>query len=105
MFRSCPATDVRLTKQFTTRSTPPSLSTIASHPPSAFLPLQRLIANSLQQIDPDLQATLLSNVVVTGGTTLLPGFVERLQSEIASIAPGLKVKIRTDTFPLALLCS
>jgi actin-related protein len=50
--------------------------------------------NSLQQIDPDLQATLLGNVVVTGGTTLLPGFVERLQNEISAVAPGLKVKIR-----------
>lgn len=46
------------------------------------------------QVDPDLQATLLANVVVTGGTTLIPGFVDRLQSELATIAPGMKVKIR-----------
>ncbi|GAA5887041.1 hypothetical protein JCM16303_007114 [Sporobolomyces ruberrimus] len=82
-----------LPQQFTQRTAPPSLSTIASHPPSSFLPLSRLISNSLQQIDPDLQATLLGNIVVTGGTTLLPGFVERLQNEIGTIAPGIKVKI------------
>ncbi|GAA5983588.1 hypothetical protein JCM5350_004876 [Sporobolomyces pararoseus] len=82
-----------LPQEFTTRPAPPSLSTIASHPPSALLPLQQLIRNSLQQIDPDLQATLLGNIVVTGGTTLLPGFVERLQNEIGVVAPGFKCKI------------
>ncbi|GAA5939032.1 actin family protein [Sporobolomyces koalae] len=82
-----------LPQQFKTRAPTPSLSTIASHAPSAFLPIHNLISNSLQQIDPDLQATLLGNIVVTGGTTLLPGFVERLQHEIQTIAPGMKIKI------------
>ncbi|GAA6009028.1 hypothetical protein JCM11491_005716 [Sporobolomyces phaffii] len=82
-----------LPQQFTSRPAVPSFATIASHPPSALLPIQRLVSNCLQQIDPDLQATLLANVVVTGGTTLLPGFVERLQNEITAVSPGVKVKI------------
>ena len=86
-------------QQFTTRPAPVSASTIASHPPSALLPLSRLISHSLIQIDPDLQSTLLGNVVVTGGTTLLPGFVERLQNELQALAPGMKVKIRTSYNP------
>ncbi|GAA6064034.1 hypothetical protein JCM10212_001460 [Sporobolomyces blumeae] len=82
-----------LPQPFTSRPVPPSASTIASHPPSALVPLSRLIQNSLVQIDPDLQSTLLGNVVVTGGTTLLPGFVERLQGELQALAPGMKIKI------------
>ena len=90
-----------LSKQFTSRPAIPSQSTIASHPPSALLPLQRLISNSLVQIDPDLQSTLLGNIVVTGGTTLLPGFIDRLQNELQTLAPGMKIKIRTSLFPVS----
>ncbi|POY74614.1 hypothetical protein BMF94_2375 [Rhodotorula taiwanensis] len=82
-----------LPQQFTTRPQPPSASTIPSHPPSALQPLGGLIRSTLMQVDPDLQATLLANVVVTGGTTLIPGFVDRLQNELTTIAPGMKIKI------------
>ncbi|CEQ39687.1 SPOSA6832_01233 [Sporobolomyces salmonicolor] len=82
-----------LPKEFTTRPLPPSSSAIPSHPYSNLQPLSRLISNALVQIDPDLQATLLGNIVVTGGTTLLPGFVDRLSAELQAMAPGMKVKI------------
>ncbi|GAA5865669.1 hypothetical protein JCM5353_005177, partial [Sporobolomyces roseus] len=82
-----------LPQEFTSRPAIPSQSTIASHPPSSLLPLHRLISNSLVQIDPDLQSTLLGNIVVTGGTTLLPGFIDRLQGELQGLAPGMKIKI------------
>ncbi|BGP55511.1 Actin-related protein 4 [Rhodotorula sphaerocarpa] len=82
-----------LPSEITTRTQPASASTIPSLPYSALQPLSNLIRTTLMQVDPDLQATLLANVVVTGGTTLIPGFVDRLQSELATIAPGMKVKI------------
>ncbi|GAA5965870.1 hypothetical protein JCM8115_000728, partial [Rhodotorula mucilaginosa] len=82
-----------LPQEFTTRVLPPSASTIPSHPPSALQPLSNLIRATLSQVDPDLQATLLANVVVTGGTTLIPGFVDRLSAELGTIAPGVKIKI------------
>ncbi|GAA5856974.1 hypothetical protein JCM9279_000519 [Rhodotorula babjevae] len=82
-----------LPPDFAARQLPPSASTIPSHPFSALQPLARLIQSTLVQVDPDLQATLLANVVVTGGTTLIPGFVDRLQAELNAIAPGTKVKI------------
>ncbi|TNY18285.1 actin family [Rhodotorula diobovata] len=82
-----------LPPDFTSRPLPPSASTIPSHPYSALQPLSRLIQSTLVQVDPDLQATLLANVVVTGGTTLVPGFVDRLQNELGAVAPGTKVKI------------
>ncbi|GAA6040943.1 hypothetical protein JCM8097_003200 [Rhodosporidiobolus ruineniae] len=83
-----------LPQEIASRPLPPSASTIPSHPYSALQPLVTgLIRASLVQIDPDLQATLLSNVVVTGGTTLIPGFVDRLQAELGAFAPSMKVKI------------
>lgn len=84
--------------QFKNRQLPPSASTIPSHPYSALQPLAGLIRNTLVQVDPDLQATLLANVVVTGGTTLIPGFVDRLQAELGIVAPGMKIKIRESLF-------
>lgn len=81
--------------QFLSRQLPPSNSTILSHPYSALQPLTKLIQNSLTQIDPDLHSVLLSNIVVTGGTSLIQGFNDRLNNELNSISGGgIKVKIR-----------
>jgi len=85
--------------QFADLPLPSSGSTIPSHPYNALQPIGRLFANSLVQIDPDLHATLLSNVVVTGGTTLIPGFLERLNQELTTLAGGVKLKIRKSTSP------
>ncbi|BGP16247.1 hypothetical protein JCM10213_007688 [Rhodosporidiobolus nylandii] len=82
-----------LPAEIAARPLPPSASTIPSHPYSALQSITNLIRSSLVQIDPDLQATLLSNVVVVGGTTLITGFVDRLQNELQAFAPGMKVKI------------
>ncbi|GAA6006749.1 hypothetical protein JCM10207_009082 [Rhodosporidiobolus poonsookiae] len=88
-----------LPEEIKSRPLPASASTIPSHPYSALQPLLVLIKASLAQIDADLQATLLSNVVVTGGTTLIPGFVDRLQHELAGGYPGAKVKIHAAASP------
>ncbi|GAA5985790.1 hypothetical protein JCM11641_006207 [Rhodosporidiobolus odoratus] len=82
-----------LPKEIAVRPLPPSASTIPSKPYSDLQGLIALIRSSLVQIDPDLQATLLGNVVVTGGTTLITGFVDRLQNELQLFAPSMKVKI------------
>ncbi|XP_030634251.1 actin-3-like [Chanos chanos] len=43
--------------------------------------------NSLQMTAPEWHATLMANVVMSGGTTLLNGFPERLQAEMEKLAP------------------
>lgn len=68
-------------------------STIATPPLSQATALPRLVLGAAERCDADLQSTLLSNVVITGGTTLLPGFVERLDWEVRAAAPGIKVKL------------
>ncbi|OLY79792.1 Actin-2 [Smittium mucronatum] len=56
--------------------------------------LHELILNSVKKSDVDLRSTLLSNIVFSGGNTLMRGFGNRMLSEIrkASIA-DTKIKI------------
>lgn len=61
-------------------SATPSLSQASSIP--------QLVINALKSTDVDLHPTLLQNIVVVGGTTLLPGFLDRLNWELARI-PGM----------------
>ncbi|KAK4054587.1 NuA4 histone acetyltransferase subunit [Microbotryomycetes sp. JL201] len=88
-----------LPQEFTSRTLPSSASSIASHPYSALQPVQKLFTNSLMQIDPDLHPTLYSNVVVTGGGSLVQGFVDRLQIELAASAASMKLKIHAPATP------
>jgi actin-related protein 4 len=52
-----------------------------------------LIRASLDAIDVDLRGNLLANVVVTGSTSLINGFNDRLNQELTNMYPGLKIKI------------
>ncbi|CAH0056630.1 unnamed protein product [Clonostachys solani] len=52
-----------------------------------------LIRAALEAVDVDLRGNLLANVVVTGSTTLINGFNDRLQNELAAMYPGMKIKI------------
>ncbi|KAL7282140.1 actin-like protein Arp4p [Trametes coccinea BRFM310] len=50
-----------------------------------------LIASSIQACDPDLRQVLMGNVVVTGGGSAFPGFVDRLTAELHRNFPVVKV--------------
>ncbi|AEO70518.1 17d11f09-ac06-4c34-a366-304b0cc16418 [Thermothielavioides terrestris] len=52
-----------------------------------------LIKASLDGVDVDLRPHLLANVVVTGSTSLLNGFNDRLNQELTAMYPGLRIKI------------
>ncbi|KAI7822146.1 actin family, partial [Gamsiella multidivaricata] len=58
-----------------------------------FVGLPKLIFNSAQSCDIDFRPTLFSNVVLTGGNTLFPGFADRLHWELNSIPHSYKVKL------------
>lgn len=55
--------------------------------------LTQLVLAQLALIDVDLRPQLANNIVVTGGTSLVPGLTERLQSELVAAHPGLKVRL------------
>lgn len=52
-----------------------------------------LIKAALDGVDVDLRPNLLGNVIVTGSTSLLNGFNDRLNHELTTMYPGLKIKI------------
>ncbi|KAI2640920.1 chromatin remodeling and histone acetyltransferase complexes subunit putative [Xylaria nigripes] len=52
-----------------------------------------LIKACLSAVDVDLRPNLLGNVVVTGGTSLLNGFNDRLNNELMAMHPGMKIKL------------
>eukprot|EP00047_Mylnosiga_fluctuans_P023038 m.130918 g.130918 ORF g.130918 m.130918 type:complete len:1555 (+) comp9462_c0_seq1:737-5401(+) len=50
-------------------------------------PVQDLIVAALARVRPDLQAELWANIVLSGGTTLMTGYVERLAHELSILEP------------------
>lgn len=55
--------------------------------------IPELIRASLGAVDVDLRGNLLGNVVVTGSTSLINGFNDRLNNELSTMYPGMKIKI------------
>ncbi|CAM1504309.1 Fc.00g019000.m01.CDS01 [Cosmosporella sp. VM-42] len=55
--------------------------------------IPELIRSALGAVDVDLRGNLLANVVVTGSTSLINGFNDRLNNELTTMYPGLKIKI------------
>lgn len=49
-------------------------------PPALSLP--DMIRTSLAACDPDIRPALMNNIVVTGGTSLLPGMITRIEQEM-----------------------
>ena len=49
--------------------------------------IAELVMQSCESLDPSLTSLLLSNVVVVGGSSLFPGFVERLKKELRRVSP------------------
>ncbi|XP_064339838.1 actin-like isoform X3 [Camelus dromedarius] len=76
-----------------------SFSTTAQREIPSFLGLEacgihETTFNSLMKCDIDIHNNLCSNIVLSGGTTMYPGFTNRMQKEINALAPSMvKVKI------------
>ncbi|CAL8078965.1 unnamed protein product [Orchesella dallaii] len=49
--------------------------------------IHEMVYESIQQCDPQIQEALYSNIVLCGGTSMLPGIVDRLEREIRTLAP------------------
>ncbi|KAL9179280.1 hypothetical protein ACHAXT_008570 [Thalassiosira profunda] len=61
-------------------------------------PVHDVLLTSILQSDMDLRSTLFSNIVLSGGSTLLPGFGDRLLYEVRSRAPE-RTRIRISAPP------
>ncbi|KAK9450774.1 actin family [Limtongia smithiae] len=55
--------------------------------------IAELITSSVAACDVDPRSTLVNNVVLIGGSTLLQGFTERVNSEMIASFQGMKIRI------------
>ncbi|CAH8621867.1 unnamed protein product [Heterobilharzia americana] len=55
--------------------------------------LQNIINDSIQKCPYQLQSTLYSNIVLSGGSTLFPGFVQRLEYELKQLNSSINQSI------------
>lgn len=56
--------------------------------------IHNLVYRTIMRCDDSIRPALFANVVVASGSTLFPGFVERLQKELTALAPSnMKVNI------------
>ncbi|KAK0115639.1 NuA4 histone acetyltransferase subunit [Cadophora gregata] len=53
-----------------------------------------MIKASIGAVDVDLRGHLLANIIVTGGTTLINGFGDRLNNELMNAYPGTRIKVQ-----------
>ncbi len=51
--------------------------------------------DSINKCDIDLRKEMLSNIILTGGNTLIPGFVDLMQKKLTDIAPQVKETIKS----------
>lgn len=49
--------------------------------------IHETIYNSIMKCDVDIRNELYANIILSGGTAMLPGIAERMQKEIAALAP------------------
>lgn len=50
------------------------------------LPIHELVVKSITDCDIDVRRDLYSNIILSGGTTMFDGIIERLQNEIVNLA-------------------
>jgi actin-related protein len=72
----------------------PELMFTGTSKENSFIGVHKMIAEAIMRSDLDIRKELYANIVVTGGNTLIPGFVERVQQLVSenSITGG-KTKV------------
>ena len=61
------------------------------------LPLHELVYDSIMATDIDVRPNMYSNIVLSGGNTLIPNFAERLEKEVRELVPqAAKDKVRVE---------
>lgn len=61
--------------------------------PQAVASIPQLIHQSINAVDVELRPLLLNYVVVTGGSSLLYGFTDRINNELSTMFPGPRVRL------------
>ena len=72
-----------------------ALADSGSPAPQQSQTIVELVKQSLNNIDTDIKPHLLSHIIVTGGTSLIQGFNDRLMQELAVAFQGMRVRIHS----------
>ncbi len=67
-------------------------------PPSKGQTIPEMVRASLNGVDVDMKGQMLQNIVVTGGSTLVHSFADRLNNELTAQFPGARIKIQAAGF-------
>ncbi|KAI0126413.1 actin family [Xylariales sp. AK1849] len=73
-----------------------ALPTLGTEPLTKAQTIPELVRACLNSVDVDLRGNLLANIVVTGGSSLVHGFTDRLNNELTAMWPGMRVKIHAE---------
>ena len=60
--------------------------------------IHEMCCNSIKRCDRDIHTALARNIVLSGGTTLFPGMIERFNKEMIDVAPPT-IMIKVSTLP------
>lgn len=55
--------------------------------------ISQLISHALAAVDIDFRSSVAHNIIITGGTSLIPQLSERLYNEVSNSNPGLKIRL------------
>lgn len=56
--------------------------------------VHEIVVRAIRRCDVDIRREMFGNVVLSGGTTVIPGLAERLAKEVSSLAPpGVRVRV------------
>lgn len=56
--------------------------------------VSELVYNAINKCDIDIRKDLYNNIIISGGTTMYPGFQERLEQDVRRLAPPtMKIKV------------
>ncbi|TMW68539.1 hypothetical protein Poli38472_006007 [Pythium oligandrum] len=67
---------------------PELLETTKSESTAALKGLHRMLYDAVQLCDADIRRDMLSNIILCGGGSLLPGLTERLHNELSALVPS-----------------
>eukprot|EP00899_Mesostigma_viride_P024623 jgi/Mesvir1/5345/Mv15433-RA.1 len=56
--------------------------------------IHKMVYNAIMSCDADIHRDLFGNIVLSGGSTMLPGMAERLTKEICRLAPSSYMKVK-----------
>jgi len=72
----------------------PGAAELAAMIPDGVMSLPELVSECIRACDTDMRRELWGGIVVSGGTSLLPGLTERLHSRLNELVPQMSMKVK-----------